>query len=443
VSTLFSFTGITVFLIEAALTALVFLAIKICASSLELDLVVKRWQLIFALLVVSMFNTLVLLKIWIPPILVYAPLTMVAMAVAGYAIARKNKLHATVGGFSLFAAMLLSEAAAQTTLMVLDIEYGNVLTHILLLSILGSTFLVLSLLVVSRLLNIVKAANTTIEIRGTLPALVILAGNGIVAIWIYLLILNELIDTASGLLLVIALLAITATATMAYFTLDKQARAAQENIVYRQQSEFYEAYLQEREADYLSSKVLKHDQRQHLVYLLQALEESQVEKSISYLKDMLQDIPLAKIAKSNNLVIDSLLNYKHGRIERAGIELVTSIEVPQQVNVNDVDLCIILGNLLANAIEATEQVANVKRVIKLTIRYKEGNNLGIRIENPHENTLKRGGIGKFASTKVDPKMHGLGLYSVQRTIEKYNGMLRMDASEDRFVATVFVYGEES
>jgi len=443
VSILFSFTGIAVFLIEAALTAILFLATRICAASLGLDLIVKRWQLIFALLVVSLSNSLILLEIWTPPIFAYALVAMAVMVIAGYIIARKNKLNVMVGALFLFATMLLSEVAALATLMLLDIEFGNVLARISLVSILGSTFLVSSLLVISRLVDMAKARVSTIRTRGALPALIIIAGNGIVAIGIYLFILSGLIDETAGLLLAIVLLTITVAATMTYFILDKQARAVQENIAYRQQAEFYEAYLQEREIDHLSSKILKHDHRQHLIYLLQALEESQVEKSISYLKDMLQDIPLAKVARSNNLVIDSLLNYKHGQIERAGIELVTSIEVPQQVNVSDVDLCIILGNLLSNAIEATEQVTDVERVIKLTIRYKEGNNLGIRIENPYENTLREGGIGRFASTKVNSKMHGLGLYSVQRTIEKYNGMLRIDASEGKFVATVFVYGEES
>lgn len=226
-----------------------------------------------------------------------------------------------------------------------------------------------------------------------------------------------------------------------YYSVLRQAKIKQKNSIYQQQLQFYEEYLQEREANYQHGKVLQHDQRQHFGYLLSAMENNRIEEGITYVKTLIQDVFLGKPEATNNFVINSILSIRSEKMRENEITLLSEIEVPEQVHVNDVDFCIILGNLLDNAIEATRRVPADKRVINLRIRYDAGVLL-VDIKNSHVNALKKGGLGGFASSKCEQGQHGLGLYSVRQTLEKYNGILQTEVDADRFITIALLYGAE-
>ena len=66
--------------------------------------------------------------------------------------------------------------------------------------------------------------------------------------------------------------------------------------------------------------------------------------------------------QSGNLEIDSVLNLKLKEAEVKGIEVDVEIAVPEKLGMSAYDLTVILGNILDNAIEATEKAAEPRKI---------------------------------------------------------------------------------
>ena len=93
--------------------------------------------------------------------------------------------------------------------------------------------------------------------------------------------------------------------------------------------------------------------------------------------------------------------------------------------ITDVDVNIILGNLLDNAIEACEIVEDVKE-ISLSI-YIRASYLVIIVRDTYRGNLE--GLYTLTSTKKKQKEHGIGLRSVKDILKNYQGKLIIDNDE--------------
>jgi sensor histidine kinase regulating citrate/malate metabolism len=88
--------------------------------------------------------------------------------------------------------------------------------------------------------------------------------------------------------------------------------------------------------------------------------------------------------------------------------------------INPIDICIIFGNAIDNAIEACAIFSDEeKRIITIQSSFKNGF-LFIRIDNP--------AVGNFqiinnsiATTKNESGFHGFGLQSIKTAVNKYYG----------------------
>jgi len=428
---------------EIALVAIFILAAKIYLSGLGFKIVFRGGWIAAYFIVACVWNLLFLMAFWVLPIGVIAPMVLVAtIALCFFMTAHENKWFIFIAGFSLYIMLLLAQVIVKMLLTALNLSPFESSFSAALFSVLVGVVLLLTVSLISKVISVrIEHTLMLVGARQTVPALIAVAANGAISIFIFTLVQNNKIDFAIGTLLIIAILITAVAISIVYFiSLSRWAKTEQESTIYRQQARFYDTYLQEKEASYLHGKTLEHDQKQHLIYLLNALEEEKVKEGISYLQHMLKDVSVDKVIRSNNLVVDALLNYTSEQMRKSQIELVASIEVPARVSIADVDFCIVLGNLLTNAIEATQQVEDTQRVIDLTIRYKAGNNLYIRVENPYENALKTKGVGRLASTKESDQERGFGIYSARQVAERYDGALHIKTHEGKFVVEALLYG---
>lgn len=98
-----------------------------------------------------------------------------------------------------------------------------------------------------------------------------------------------------------------------------------------------------------------------------------------------------------------------------------------------------MGNLLENAVEGAGR-AEGRKYIRLKMKYDK-NNLLITIENSYRGKLAKGKGEELRTTKTDTSNHGIGLPSVRRAADKYQGVLSVDTTEPgRFLARVVLYG---
>ena len=99
------------------------------------------------------------------------------------------------------------------------------------------------------------------------------------------------------------------------------------------------------------------------------------------------------------------------------------------------DLCVVLGNMLDNAIEASEKVTD--RWINVSIGLRK-NGLVIVVENSFDGIIKKNIHGNIISIKENKEHHGYGLKSIRKTVEKYDGELVVEIRGNIFRAVAFM-----
>ena len=96
-------------------------------------------------------------------------------------------------------------------------------------------------------------------------------------------------------------------------------------------------------------------------------------------------IKTSAVTNSGNIVIDSLIGYWYVAAKKAGIEFSVNLNIPMEMPFRGADICLILGNLLENAVEATQR-AEGEKYIRLHMKYDK-NNLLLFVENNYKGVL--------------------------------------------------------
>lgn len=212
--------------------------------------------------------------------------------------------------------------------------------------------------------------------------------------------------------------------------------------VYEQQLELCERHQQEREISTLQLRDVRHNMKNNLVTILAYAENKECDKITDFVNEIMNEggITLSGIVNSGNIVIDSLIGYWHVRARKSGIDFEVKINIPMIMPFKGADMCLILGNLLENAVEAAQK-AEGKRYIKIHMKYDK-NNLLLHIANNYKGNLIKTKDSNLKSTKLDAGNHGVGLPSVYRVAAKYHGTVLIDDSvPERFAVRVVLYGE--
>ena len=213
--------------------------------------------------------------------------------------------------------------------------------------------------------------------------------------------------------------------------------------IYEQQLELCERHQQEREISTLQLRDAKHNMKNNLVSILAYAENRDYEKIITFVNEIMGEGGMATkdISNSGNIVIDSLISYWYMIAKEKKIEFLVNICVPMMMPFKGADICLILGNLLENAVEAAQR-AEGKKYIKIKIKYDK-NNLLVYVTNNYKGTLVKTKDYRLKSTKPDAENHGVGLASVYRAATKYQGTVMIeDSVPECFTVRVLLYGNQ-
>ena len=181
----------------------------------------------------------------------------------------------------------------------------------------------------------------------------------------------------------------------------------------------------------------KHDYHNHIQVMKAYLELRRYSDMEKYLDELDSDLrEIDKIIKTGNLMVDSILNSKLSLAKNEAINVNAKATVPKDIGVADIDLCIIIGNLMDNAMESTLKLEEEKeRFIRVYIREMKGQ-LYISITNSFGGEVKRSGL-EYLTTKLG-KDHGFGLKRVDSIVEKYDGFLNRQKEDGVFATEVIL-----
>lgn len=209
-----------------------------------------------------------------------------------------------------------------------------------------------------------------------------------------------------------------------------------ELIIDKMQNELYRTQFEESEKKYDEMNKIRHDMKNHLQCISSLLDDKEYDKADSYVTDIIKNKLNFEFKQINtgNRVVDAIANTKLTQCKNENI-LTTVNAGPIEIQIDDVDMCSLLGNIFDNAIEACRKV-DKKKELYFEINQKKGY-INIIMKNSVQNSVIENNP-EFETTKKNKNVHGYGIKSVKSIVEKYNGMMELFEQDGFFIADIWV-----
>ena len=197
-------------------------------------------------------------------------------------------------------------------------------------------------------------------------------------------------------------------------------------------------HYQKMNEQYEALRIMRHDYKFHLNTAIDLFHRGETEKGNDYLNGLKRDLDGKELPDfCDNQVINSLVADYMRRCAAAEITLDVSINMPDDFSISNYEMCIVLGNLLENAVEACQKLgpnaSDIKSGRKIGLVIKpQGEQLALMVRNTFNGTVIKDG-DQLVSTK---KEGGIGLQSVKAVVERYGDIFYFDYDDQWFRACV-------
>ncbi len=201
------------------------------------------------------------------------------------------------------------------------------------------------------------------------------------------------------------------------------------------QNELVARHYDEVQNIYKTMRGWRHDYHNHIQTMKAHLSLGQIEELSEYLSTLDQDlIAVDTMIKTGNVMVDAILNSKLSLIKSKNIEVNAKATVPQSLTVSEVDLCVVIGNLLDNAMEACLRQEMGEHFIRIYVGTLKGQ-LYLSVSNSSGKVIKENG---HYHTQKQSSTHGFGLIRIDKIVDKYEGFVNRQNEEGVFVTEVML-----
>lgn len=186
------------------------------------------------------------------------------------------------------------------------------------------------------------------------------------------------------------------------------------------------------QASHEEIRQIRHNIRSICIGTIAELKVGKIENAINQLQSNIDIIEKSsKIIDTGHPSIDSIIENKLNRCDELNIHTNLSYQYKETININEIEVAVIIGNILDNAIEACLKTKNIDREIWGSITVDQ-QNIIINIKNTamDSNNLK--------TSKTNKKDHGYGLKSISHIAKKYNGYAKFSFTDNIFTSYVIL-----
>lgn len=202
------------------------------------------------------------------------------------------------------------------------------------------------------------------------------------------------------------------------------------------QRELIETHYQEVDNMYRKMRGWRHDYRNHIQAMKVMAANGNMDGIKTYLDELDTDLnTVDTVVKTGNAMADAILNSKISLAQSKSIAVHCDAHIPVKLQMSELDLCCILGNLFYNAIEASLSLPESERQIRVYMDMK-GTQLYISFTNfTSGRKLNRFG-NIFKTSKGDG--HGFGLVRIDNIIERLGGYLSRNSEDGAFTTEILI-----
>ena len=215
-------------------------------------------------------------------------------------------------------------------------------------------------------------------------------------------------------------------AYLVYYTAFRFIKEQGKNMMLEENN--YQLAMQHLQYENLNERILearhaKHDIRHHITIMSSYLASK---------KSLPDD---SSIMLCQNQAVNALLVYFAGLSRDADTDFKVHASIPTEISIPENDICVVLGNLLENALHACFTYKGDDKKISVAINYNNGCML-IAIDNTFNGKLKKNFDGVLLTTKKGGT--GVGLESVKNIAKNYNGLFSYEVRGNLFCVSVML-----
>lgn len=195
------------------------------------------------------------------------------------------------------------------------------------------------------------------------------------------------------------------------------------NTQMEQKIRFQKEKYEQLSESYRNNRRLIHDVKKHYYSIQEYIHRNNLQGLLEYTHSAIDDLESTYVKyNTGNLVIDSLLTNYDTVYEANHIHFSVHLNVDcGQIPIKDYDLCIVLGNLLDNALQANDKIKILEREVLIEIETTENSKFRIHSENPlpeHDFDVQKNVLH-----------HGYGLENMKKVVSENHGFVTIRTAE--------------
>ena len=187
---------------------------------------------------------------------------------------------------------------------------------------------------------------------------------------------------------------------------------------------------------YMEMRGWKHDYHNHMQKIRAHLALGEYAEADEYINLMENELDSVGVKyKTGNTSVDAMLNSKLSLAGNKGLSVKCDAILPDKLLFNPVDLCIIIGNLIDNAIEACEKMEeDQNRFIRIYLCVQK-KHLYISVSNATNEVVRKLDREYITNKRGN---HGNGLWRINTVVEKHNGYINRQNEPGIFATEIML-----
>ncbi len=186
-----------------------------------------------------------------------------------------------------------------------------------------------------------------------------------------------------------------------------------------------------------SARTARHDLRHFISAASRFIDSKQYDKLAEYVSSFIEPLTQdTELVICDNYAVNSIAGYYIRLAKAKGIDVSFAFAVKETISVSDIDLCVIIGNTMENAIEACAHMVEGKRFIHMYAKVI-GSNISFICDNSFDGVVQMDGE-EYLSRKRGATEKGIGLSSIAAVVKKYDGQMQVEHNADTFMLSVLL-----
>jgi two-component system, LytTR family, sensor histidine kinase AgrC len=249
---------------------------------------------------------------------------------------------------------------------------------------------------------------------------------------------TDKVVSSAVLLVVTALTIVSNIAT--FYLLERQIKLQKTESTLKNLEKQYKLqadYYTELKQNMIMSNKNVHDIKNFIAGISSYIDNQKTDMAKEKIEEFYGKIPSIKKIETGNDAVNALVQSKLKDINDEIPDNMISVLIPDELKIDDIDICILIGNALDNAIEACKKLADKKsRMLEMKM-FPANGQLSMLFVNAKEKTPAKT-TGIFKTTKADSFMHGFGIENMKNICRKYDGTISFEQTEDRFMVSILL-----